>query len=157
MGAQPCPGANLLQIASRLSFCFSRLLFFTFVFLPGAHRQVLTIRTLTYASFCKKTIADSLIRWVPHGNWPPRIGPKQIKPCNTQDKRNLRIGRRAGNIPESFGNLPAKCTDLRLSGNKMSGVVPAAVKSHANWATGTKKWNPATNILPQQEGFGLTE
>ena len=62
-----------------------------------------------------------------------------------------------GNIPESFGNLPAKCTDLRLSGNKMSGVVPAAVKSHANWATGTKKWNPATNILPQQEGFGLTE
>ena len=62
-----------------------------------------------------------------------------------------------GNIPESFGNLPAKCTDLRLKGNKMSGVVPAAVKSHANWATGNKKWNPATNILPQQEGFGLTE
>jgi len=59
-----------------------------------------------------------------------------------------------GNIPESYANLPATCTQLRIMNNKLSGTVPAAVKAHANW---TAKWNPAQYILPQQEGYGLTE
>ena len=57
-----------------------------------------------------------------------------------------------GNIPESFGNLPATCTQFRIQGNKLKGVVPAAVKAHANWT----KWKADTYILPQQDGYGLT-
>lgn len=58
-----------------------------------------------------------------------------------------------GNIPESWGNLPTTCNQLRIQDNKLSGVVPAAVQAHANWST---KWNAAKYILPQQEGYGLT-
>ena len=65
----------------------------------------------------------------------------QLKNCNF-----------TGNIPESYGNLPTTCNQLFLNGNKLKGVVPAAVQAHANWA----KWKPETNIYPQQEGYGLT-
>ena len=64
-----------------------------------------------------------------------------------------------GNIPESYANIPAKqgssTTQLWLKGNKLSGVVPAAVQAHENWQA-TKAWKYETNILPQQEGYGLT-
>lgn len=56
-----------------------------------------------------------------------------------------------GNIPASFANLPAKAKQLRIQDNKLSGVVPDAVKAHANWTT----WNAAKYIFPQQEGYGL--
>ena len=56
-----------------------------------------------------------------------------------------------GNVPESFGSLPAGCKQLRIQGNKMSGVVPDAVRNHANWAT----WKAEQYIFPQQEGYGL--
>ena len=58
-----------------------------------------------------------------------------------------------GNIPESWANLPASCTQLRIQDNKLQGVVPAAIQAHANFK---EKWNPAKYILPQQEGYGLT-
>ena len=58
-----------------------------------------------------------------------------------------------GNIPESYGNLPATCTQLRLMNNKLSGQVPAAVKANANWS----KWKAEQYIFPQQDGYGLTE
>ena len=35
---------------------------------------------------------------------------------------------------------------------QLQGVIPASVQAHANWT----KWKPETNILPQQEGYGLT-
>ena len=57
-----------------------------------------------------------------------------------------------GNIPAEWANLPGTCKTLNVSGNKLQGVVPAAVQAHANWTA----WKPATNILPQQEGYGLT-
>ena len=57
-----------------------------------------------------------------------------------------------GNIPAEWGNLPSTCKTLFVSGNKLKGVVPAAVQAHTNWTA----WKPATNILPQQEGYGLT-
>ena len=57
-----------------------------------------------------------------------------------------------GNIPEEWGNLPSTCKTLNVSGNKLQGVVPAAVQAHANWTA----WKPATNILKQQDGYGLT-
>jgi len=59
-----------------------------------------------------------------------------------------------GNIPASFGNLPSTCTSLILKGNKLSGVVPAAVQAHAKWQA-TTAWKYSTNILPQQSGFEL--
>ena len=58
-----------------------------------------------------------------------------------------------GNIPESWANLPASCTQLRIQDNKLKGVVPAAIQAHANF---NAKWNPAKYVLPQQEGYGLT-
>ena len=64
----------------------------------------------------------------------------QLKNCNF-----------TGNVPESYANLPATCNQLFINGNKLQGVVPAAVKAHANWT----KWKPETNIFPQQEGYGL--
>lgn len=66
----------------------------------------------------------------------------QLKECNL-----------TGNIPASFGGLE-KCGNLQLNGNKLKGVVPAEVQAHANWKS--DKWKVATNILPQQEGYGLT-
>ena len=66
----------------------------------------------------------------------------QLKECNL-----------TGNIPASFGGLE-KCGNLQLNGNKLKGVVPAEVQAHANWKN--DKWKVATNILPQQEGYGLT-
>lgn len=66
----------------------------------------------------------------------------QLKNCNF-----------TGNIPVSFGNLPSVCSQLMVNGNKLKGVVPAEVQAHPNWAA---KWKPDTNILPQQEGYGLT-
>ena len=60
-----------------------------------------------------------------------------------------------GNIPDSWANLPAACTFLQVYQNKLSGVLPAAFVAHTNYVN--NKWKPATNILPQQEGYGLTE
>ena len=57
-----------------------------------------------------------------------------------------------GNIPESYATLPAQCKQFFAKGNKLSGVVPAGVQAHANWTN----WKAAENILPQQEGYGLT-
>lgn len=58
-----------------------------------------------------------------------------------------------GNIPEEWANITTKCGQLRIQGNKLSGVVPAAVQSHANY---TSKWNPKSYIYPQQTGYGLS-
>lgn len=57
-----------------------------------------------------------------------------------------------GNIPESYATLPSVCKQFWAKGNKLSGVVPAGVQAHANW----NNWKAAENILPQQEGYGLT-
>ena len=58
-----------------------------------------------------------------------------------------------GNIPELWANLPATCKQVRVQNNKLSGQVPAAFKAHANWTT----WKASQYILPQQDGYGLTE
>lgn len=57
-----------------------------------------------------------------------------------------------GNIPESYATLPSVCKQFWAKGNKLNGVVPAGVQAHANWAN----WKAADNILPQQEGYGLS-
>ena len=57
-----------------------------------------------------------------------------------------------GNMPESWANLPATCTQVRIHGNKLKGVVPAAIQAHANFT----KWTAEKYILPQQDGYGLT-
>ena len=67
----------------------------------------------------------------------------QLKECNL-----------TGNIPASFGGLE-KCGNLQLNGNKLQGVVPAEVQAHPKWLP-TSGWKYETNILPQQEGYGLT-
>ena len=67
----------------------------------------------------------------------------QLKECNL-----------TGNIPASFAGLE-KCGNLQLNGNKLSGVVPAEVQAHPKWQA-TSGWKYETNILPQQEGYGLT-
>ena len=67
----------------------------------------------------------------------------QLKECNL-----------TGNIPASFGGLE-KCGNLQLNGNKLSGVVPAEVQAHPKWQA-TSGWKYETNILPQQDGYGLT-
>ena len=67
----------------------------------------------------------------------------QLKECNL-----------TGNIPASFGGLE-KCGNLQLNGNKLSGVIPAEVQSHPKFQP-TSGWKYEVNILPQQEGYGLT-
>ena len=67
----------------------------------------------------------------------------QLKECNL-----------TGNIPASFAGLE-KCGNLQLNGNKLSGVVPAEVQAHPKFQA-TSGWKYTTNILPQQEGYGLT-
>ena len=67
----------------------------------------------------------------------------------------LKNGNFTGNIPESYANLPTTCTQLFLNGNKLEGVVPAAVQAHSKWQLDSG-WKYGVNILPQQEGFGLT-
>ena len=67
----------------------------------------------------------------------------------------LKNGNFTGNIPESYANLPTTCTQLFLNGNRLSGVVPAAVQAHPKWKA-ESDWKYEVNILPQQEGYGLT-
>ena len=67
----------------------------------------------------------------------------QIKQCNF-----------TGNIPASYGNLPSTCNQLFLNGNKLEGVVPAAVQAHPKWLADSG-WKYTDNILPQQEGYEL--
>ncbi|MCR4564739.1 MAG: hypothetical protein K5651_01475 [Bacteroidales bacterium] len=59
-----------------------------------------------------------------------------------------------GNVPDDWANLTTKCTQVYINGNKLSGTLPVGFYQHANYAA---KWNAAQRILPQQEGFGLTE
>lgn len=68
----------------------------------------------------------------------------QLKNCNF-----------TGNIPESYGNLPTTCNQLFLNGNQLKGVVPAAVQAHPKFQENSE-WKYKLNILPQQEGYGLT-
>ena len=67
----------------------------------------------------------------------------QLKECNL-----------TGNIPASFGGL-TKCGNLQLNGNKLSGVIPAEVQAHPKFLPDSG-WKYETNILPQQDGYGLT-
>ena len=67
----------------------------------------------------------------------------QLKECNL-----------TGNIPASFGGLE-KCINLQLNGNKLSGVVPAEVQAHPKFLPDSG-WKYLVNILPQQDGYGLT-
>ncbi len=60
-----------------------------------------------------------------------------------------------GNIPENWANMPAHCKILRVQGNKLSGVIPAALKDHPYYSV-ENGWKPATYMFPQQEGFGLS-
>ena len=53
-----------------------------------------------------------------------------------------------GTIPDSFAGLPEKTKQVQVQGNKMSGVIPAAVVAHPNFSN----WK----YDPQQEGYGLT-
>jgi len=53
-----------------------------------------------------------------------------------------------GNIPESFAELHENTKQVYVQGNKMSGVIPASVQAHKNFAN----WK----IGPQQDGYGLT-
>ena len=52
-----------------------------------------------------------------------------------------------GNIPESFAELHEKTKQVQVQENKMSGVIPASVVAHPNFAS----WK----ISPQQEGYEL--
>ena len=83
------------------------------------------------------------------GPIPPSIGTLkkatgiQLKECNL-----------TGNIPASFAGLD-KCGNLQLNGNKLKGVIPAEVQAHPKFLP-TTGWKYEVNILPQQEGYGLT-
>lgn len=57
-----------------------------------------------------------------------------------------------GSIPKEFANL-TQLESLILSGNKMSGDIPEEITSSPMWSV--SRWNPATWILPQQEGYGF--
>ena len=59
-----------------------------------------------------------------------------------------------GNVPAEWATLPAACHQVFINGNKLSGELPKGFYEHPNYAA---KWSAATRILPQQEGFGLTE
>jgi Leucine-rich repeat (LRR) protein len=84
--------------------------------------------------------------------------PESVTRCKTIKTIRFDDCNFTGNIPESYANLPVKqgsvTTQLWLKGNKLSGIVPAAVQAHENWQA-TKAWKYETNILPQQEGYGL--
>lgn len=58
-----------------------------------------------------------------------------------------------GSIPKEFANL-TQLESLILLGNRMSGEIPEEITSSPMWST--SRWNPATWIIPQQEGYGFT-
>ncbi|MBQ7212903.1 MAG: fimbrillin family protein [Bacteroidales bacterium] len=63
---------------------------------------------------------------------------------------NLSQNNFTGNLPESIASL-ASLKTLNVAANRLSGTIPEAVTAHGNWSI----WNPETNILAQQEGYGL--
>ena len=83
------------------------------------------------------------------GPLPPSIG--TLKKATGIQLKNCNL---TGNIPASFGGLE-KCNQLFLNGNKLSGVIPAEVQAHPKFLPDTG-WKYTENILPQQDGYGLT-
>ena len=63
---------------------------------------------------------------------------------------NLSQNNFTGQLPASIASL-ASLKTLNVAGNRLTGNVPQALTEHSNWSI----WNPETNILAQQEGYGL--
>lgn len=82
------------------------------------------------------------------GHLPASLGKLKSLSTGTAPSLQLYGCNFTGNIPESFAGLPEKTTQVMVQENRMSGVIPAAVQAHANFA----KWK----YTPQQEGYGLT-
>ena len=87
--------------------------------------------------------------------------PKEIGKLKKLSRINISQTGIGGEIPAELGQCDALLqfmafkTNLWLNGNKLSGVVPAEVQAHPKWQA-TTGWKYETNILPQQEGYGLT-
>ena len=83
------------------------------------------------------------------GELPPSLG--KLKKISTAGPSiQVHSCNITGNIPESFADLDGgeKKVQVQIQNNQMSGVVPAAVQAHKDFAN----WK----INPQQDGFGLT-
>lgn len=78
------------------------------------------------------------------GSIPENIG--NLKKLQIMELWNNNL---TGNIPVSMSEM-TNLSDCFLYGNRLSGEVPEEVSNMWN------KWNPFTNILPQQEGYELT-
>lgn len=79
--------------------------------------------------------------------------PASIGRCKTLTSVWLYNLNLTGNIPESWASLPTSVLQVRIMGNRLTGVVPADFQAHAKFAS----WAGANYqyILPQQEGYGL--
>lgn len=70
-----------------------------------------------------------------------------------------------GEVPESYAEFGINLgedsprgtyTNLFLSGNQLTGEIPAAMLSCPMWGAGILLWEPQTFICPQQAGYGFT-
>ena len=78
--------------------------------------------------------------------------PAELGNCSTLNYLVLDNNNITGTIPVEVANMNLGYSGLVLKQNKMSGEIPIEVLSSALW----KKLYPATNIYPQQEGYGFS-
>ena len=79
--------------------------------------------------------------------------PEDIDKCSRLSTLYLNGNKLTGNIPVAIANM-TRITwgGLRLNNNNLSGTVPTEVINCQGWQ---QKWQPANNILPQDDGFTL--
>jgi len=90
------------------------------------------------------------------GPLPATIGSINVNKNVTITMQNCNF---TGGIPAAWGNFSATGGSMRITGNKLSGEIPAALKANPIWPTWWNAGSPAAtgaNICAQQAGFGFT-
>lgn len=80
------------------------------------------------------------------------ILPAELGDCSTLSYLVLNNNNITGTIPVELARMNLGYSGLKVTNNKMSGMIPTEVLSSAVW----KKLYPESNIYKQQDGYGFT-
>lgn len=79
--------------------------------------------------------------------------PEDIDKCSKLTTLDLSYNLITGNLPVALINLNLTYGGLLVNKNNMSGTIDDKIINSTGWKS---KWYPATNIIPQNEGYGFS-
>ena len=75
-----------------------------------------------------------------------------LRNCSKMELLSIALNQFKGVSPNSIGNLSTKLNDLYLGGNKISGVIPAALQNLINLISLSMEVNLFTGVVPTYFG-----